>query len=137
MSVNKVILLGRLGQDPELKYTANSVAVTTVSIATSEKTKKGEETEWHSVVFFGKQAEAVGKYMTKGRYLFVEGRNKTKSWEDKDGNKKYKTEVIASSFNFVDSRAASDKEDRPQQSFTNADYKITAQPTMTHDDIPF
>ena len=137
MSVNKVILLGYIGRQPELKYTSTSKPVLELSLATSEKFKDKESTEWHTVVFWNKQAEVLSKFMSKGSLLYVEGKNKTKSWEDKDGKKRYKTEVIGTNFDFVGPRTNSDKQDKPQQSFTDTDFKIDTTPSLTHDDIPF
>ena len=144
MSVNKVILLGRLGKDPELKYTPSSKPVLELSLATTEKYKDKEETEWHTVVFWNKQAETLAKYLQKGSLLYVEGRNKTRSWE-KDGQKRYKTEVLGVSFQFVGSGAnSSASSDRSRQSVnsdvpkqTLANYKIDTSASMMHDDIPF
>ena len=109
MSINKVILIGRLGQDPELKYTPSGQAVSTLSLATSESWvdkggQKQERTEWHRVVVWGKSAENCSKYLAKGRQIFVEGRLQTRSW-DKDGQKHYTTEIIASTVQFLGSRA--------------------------------
>ena len=144
MSLNKVMLIGRLGKDPELKYTPNSKAVLELSLATTEKFKDKEETEWHTVVFWNKQAETLSKYLQKGSWLYVEGKNKTKSWE-KDGSKRYKTEVLGMSFQFIGNRATdsaptsrskqSVNSDVPKQTLAN--YKIESTPTMTADDIPF
>ena len=96
MSVNKVILLGRLGQDPELKYTPTGMAVCNFSLATSEKWKDKagqdqERTEWHRVVVWGKIAELCNQYLAKGRQAYLEGSLQTRSWDDKDGNKRYTT----------------------------------------------
>lgn len=96
--VNKVILLGRLGADPEVRYTSGGTAVAKFNLATSEtyKDKDGsrqEKTEWHRVVAFGKLGEICGEYLSKGKQVYVEGKLQTRSWEDKDGNKKYTTEV--------------------------------------------
>src|SRR5574340_1744344 len=98
--INKEILVGRLGKDPEVRYTPDGMMVTTFTMATDEqrKDKNGERvrtTEWHRIVTFGKLAEICGKYLTKGKLVFVEGRIQTRSWEDKDGNKRYTTEIIA------------------------------------------
>tara|TARA_Y100000114_G_scaffold35823_2_gene31368 strand:+ start:4833 stop:5249 length:417 start_codon:yes stop_codon:yes gene_type:complete len=138
MSVSKTILLGRLGADPELKYTPSSLAVTTIKLATNQKTKKGEETEWHTVVFFGKQAETVNQYMQKGRQIYVEGKNKTKTWE-KDGEKRSKTEIIADTFQFIGSRANSGVQaSGAAKSVAKTDnYKVSADIQNTFDDIPF
>src|SRR3990170_2050299 len=96
--VNKVILLGRLGADPEVRYTSGGTAVAKFNLATSETYKdkdgsKQEKTEWHRVVAFGKLGEICGEYLSKGKQVYVEGKLQTRSWEDKDGNKKYTTEV--------------------------------------------
>lgn len=96
--VNKVILVGRLGADPEVRYTSGGTAVAKFNLATSEtyKDKEGgkqEKTEWHRVVAFGKLGEICGEYLSKGKQVYVEGKLQTRSWDDKEGNKKYTTEV--------------------------------------------
>lgn len=107
-SVNKVILVGRLGQDPELKYTQSGQPVCNLSVATSEvwNDKNGqrqEKTEWHRVIVWGKPAENCAKYLGKGRLVYLEGRNETRSWEDKNsGEKRYATEVVANTVQFLD-----------------------------------
>jgi len=98
-SVNKVILLGNLGRDPETRYTTGGDAVTNLNIATSEQWKdksgeKQERTEWHRVVLFGRQAEIAGEYLKKGRSVYIEGRLQTKKYTDKDGVEKYSTEIV-------------------------------------------
>jgi single-strand DNA-binding protein len=104
--VNKVIILGRLGADPETKNISSGSTVTTFSLATSEAWKdregqKQERTEWHRVVVWGKLAEICGKYLAKGRQAFVEGRLQTRSWEDQQGNKRYTTEIVANNVQFI------------------------------------
>ena len=105
--VNKVILVGNLGQDPEVHSTNNGGQVTTISIATSEEWKdkssgeKQSKTEWHRVVFFGKLAEIAGQYLTKGSQVYVEGKLVTRKWQDKSGNDRYSTEVVVDGFNGV------------------------------------
>src|SRR4051812_37531132 len=99
-SVNKVILVGNLGRDAELRYTPGGAAVATLNLATTEAwNDKGgqrqEKTEWHRIVLWGKQAESLQEYLTKGKQLYVEGRLQTRQWDDKDGNKKYTTEIKA------------------------------------------
>ncbi|MBS0320062.1 MAG: single-stranded DNA-binding protein [Proteobacteria bacterium] len=99
-SVNKVILLGNLGRDPETRYTTGGDAVTNLRIATSEQWKdkngeKQEKTEWHQVVLFGRQAEIAGEYLKKGRSVYIEGRLQTRKYTDKEGVEKYSTEVVA------------------------------------------
>lgn len=100
--VNKVILVGRLGKDPEVKYMPSGGSVANVSIATSEQWKdkqsgeQKERTEWHNIVFYQQLAEIVGKYLTKGSEIYVEGSLRTRKWQDKNGNDRYTTEIIAS-----------------------------------------
>jgi single-strand DNA-binding protein len=100
MSVNKVILVGRLGQDPEARFTQGGTAVTNLRLATNESWKdqsgqRQERTEWHSVVAWGKLAEICSQYLSKGRQVYIEGRLQTRSWQDREGNKRYTTEVRA------------------------------------------
>jgi single-strand DNA-binding protein len=108
-SVNKVILVGNLGRDPETRYTADGAAITNISIATTRRYKDAsgqqqEETEWHRVAFFGRLAEIAGEYLRKGRSVYVEGRLRTRKWQDKDGNDKYTTEVVAENMQMLGSR---------------------------------
>jgi single-strand DNA-binding protein len=105
--VNKVILVGNLGQDPEVRYTPGGAAITTISIATSDSWKDKnsgqmqEKTEWHRVVFFGKLAEIAGEYLHKGSQVYVEGKLQTRKWQDKQGQDRYTTEVVVDGFNGV------------------------------------
>lgn len=99
-SVNKVLLIGNLGRDPETRHMPDGGAVTSISIATTESWKdkageKQEKTEWHRISFFGKLAEIAGEYLKKGSQVYVEGRLQTRKWQDKEGNDKYTTEIIA------------------------------------------
>ncbi len=108
-SVNKVILIGNLGRDPETRYMPDGGAVTNVSIATTETWKdkngdKQEKTEWHRVAFFGKLAEIAGEYLKKGSQVYVEGRLQTRKWQDKDGQDKYTTEIVANAMQMLGSR---------------------------------
>ncbi len=109
-SINKVILIGNLGRDPEIRYTPSGSAVCNVAIATSRSWKdktsgeKMEETEWHRVVFFDRMAEIAGEYLKKGRPVYVEGRLKTRKWTDKDGVEKYTTEVMADNMQLLGGR---------------------------------
>lgn len=109
-SVNKVIVLGNLGRDPELRYTPSGAAVCNVSIATTRNWKskdsgeRQEETEWHRVVFYDRLAEIAGEYLKKGRPVYVEGRLKTRKWQDKDGKDNYTTEVIAEQMQLLGGR---------------------------------
>ena len=109
-SVNKVIIVGNLGRDPEVRYTPNGAAICNVSVATTRSWKnkesgdKSEETEWHRVVFYDKLAEIAGEYLKKGRSVYVEGRLKTRKWQDKDGVEKYTTEIVATDMQMLGSR---------------------------------
>lgn len=156
MSVNKVILLGRLGQDPELKYTPNGNAVCNFSLATSESWtdkasgQKQEKTEWSRVVVWGKLAELCNQYLSKGRQAFVEGKLQTRSWDDANtGEKKYATEILANTVQFIGGQAegkapnanANANQGQPaqgQQPQKNMQqgYQAPAQ-DFASDDIPF
>ena len=109
-SINKVILIGNLGRDPEVRYTANGAAICNVTIATSRNWKdktsgeRQEETEWHRVVFNDRLAEIAGEYLRKGRPVYVEGRLKTRKWTDKDGVEKFTTEILADQMQLLGSR---------------------------------
>src|SRR5437868_12057596 len=108
-SVNKVILIGNLGRDPETRYMPDGGAITNISIATTENWKdkngdKQEKTEWHRVAFFGKLAEIAGEYLKKGSQVYVEGRLQTRKWQDKDGQDKYTTEIVANAMQMLGSR---------------------------------
>jgi single-strand DNA-binding protein len=111
-SVNKVILIGNLGRDPETRYTTGGDAVTNLNIATTETWKdksgeKQEKTEWHRVVLFGRQAEIAGEYLKKGRSVYIEGRLQTRKYNDKDGVEKYATEIVGDRMQLLGSREAS------------------------------
>ena len=109
-SVNKVILIGNLGRDPEVRYTANGAAICNAAIATSRSWKdktsgeRQEETEWHRVVFYDRLAEIAGEYLKKGKSVYIEGRLKTRKWTDKDGVERYTTEVIAQEMTMLGGR---------------------------------
>ena len=108
-SVNKVILVGNLGRDPETRYTTGGDAVTNIRVATTDTWKdkngeKQEKTEWHRVAFFGKLAEIAGEYLKKGSQVYVEGRLQTRKWQDKDGQDKYTTEIVANAMQMLGSR---------------------------------
>ena len=111
-SVNKVILVGNLGRDPETRYTTGGDAVTNIRLATTETWKdkageKQERTEWHNIVFYGRQAEIAGEYLKKGRQIYVEGRLQTRKWQDKEGQDRYTTEIIADRMQMLGSREGS------------------------------
>jgi single-strand DNA-binding protein len=116
MSLNRVFIMGNLGQDPELRYTPSQTPVVTMSVATTDVRsvdgQKQEQTEWHRVVVWGKQAENCAKYLKKGRTVFVEGKMQTRTWEDKNGGgKRYTTEVIANNVRFVGGGASRSEHD--------------------------
>ncbi|MEI6093008.1 MAG: single-stranded DNA-binding protein [bacterium] len=146
--VNKVIIVGRLGKDPEVRYTTNGQAVANFSVATSEnwtdKTsgQKQEKTEWHRIVVWGRLAELCRDYLKKGRQVYVDGRLQTRSWDDRDGTKKYTTEIIASTIQFLG--ASADKAEgthdgvdtvQPESSVPNFDSGMSA--PINDDEIPF
>tara|TARA_B100000925_G_C22006036_1_gene473729 strand:+ start:1335 stop:1793 length:459 start_codon:yes stop_codon:yes gene_type:complete len=152
MSVNKVIILGRLGQDPELKYTPGGAAVCNFSLATSESWtdksgQKQEKTEWHRIVVWGKLAELCNQYLTKGRQAFVEGKLQTRSWDDNNGQKRYMTEINASTVQFIGGASATTGQREqvphsadnaaPSDMGQNQDYTVTSDSSFTADDIPF
>lgn len=141
MSVNKVILLGRLGQDPDLKYTPGGQAVCNFSVATTaswtdKSGQKQEKTEWTRVVVWGKLAELCNQYLSKGRQAFVEGKLQTRSWDDKDGTKRYTTEVLASTVQFPGGTSGGSKNEG-QQSGSQEEYQVQNEANYPADDIPF
>jgi single-strand DNA-binding protein len=114
--INKAILIGRLGKDPDVRYTPDGTMVTTFRLATDEqwKDKNGEKvqrTEWHQIVTYRKLAEICGNYLVKGKLVFIEGRIQTRSWEDKEGVKRYTTEIIANDMKMLDSKGQNKTED--------------------------
>ena len=139
--INKVILIGRLGSDPEVRYTPSGVAVANFSIATSEEWtdkdsgEKKERTEWHRIVAWRRLGEICGEYLSKGRQVYVEGRLQTRSWDDRDGNKKYTTEIVASDIQFLGSRDTSDG-GRPSGG-GGGGFQGAPGPGPEDDDIPF
>ena len=138
MSVNKVILVGRLGKDPEVRYSNNGNAITNFNLATSRvyKNKQGEkvdETEWHRCVSFGRTAEVCGEYLHKGSLIYVEGRLQTRDWEDKDGNKRWTTEIIIDNMRMLGS-----KNDRSGSSAESSGNPFDKGPSdIPDDDVPF
>ena len=103
-NLNKAILIGRLGQDPELRHTQNNMAVCNFSLATSDTYKEQERTEWHRIVVWGRQAEIAAKYLAKGRLVYVEGRLQTREYNDRDGNQRRSTEIVARDIQFLGGR---------------------------------
>ena len=140
MSVNKAILIGNLGKDPEVRFTANGKAVARFPIATSEVCTDGEgnrqeRTEWHNIIVWGKQGETCGQYLAKGRQVFVEGSIRSRTYDDKSGNKRYITEIVAQRVRFLGggggTRAAMEPEAEP------AGESAPGQAPPADDDIPF
>ena len=166
--INKVILVGRLGKDPEVKAISNDLMVANFSIATSEQWKdkqtgeRKERTEWHRVVLYSRLAELAGQYLTKGQQVYIEGKLQTREWEDKDGNKRYTTEIVGTTMQFLDNkreaadgyeqasgpaaRAAAVSASKTTPAAPQAPYQPKPKPTgyapppepsMNDDDIPF
>ena len=145
-SVNKVILVGNLGRDAELRYTPGGAAVATLNLATTEvwNDKGGqrqEKTEWHRIVLWGKQAESLQEYLTKGKQIYVEGRLQTRQWDDKDGNKRYTTEIKADRITLLGGgggggRGASMERGGAAMSHAGGGDEPPMEP-ITDDDIPF
>jgi single-strand DNA-binding protein len=139
--INKVILIGRLGSDPEVRYTPSGVAVANFSIATSEEWKdkdsgeRRERTEWHRIVAWRRLGEICGEYLSKGKQVYIEGRLQTRDWEDRDGNKRYTTEIIASDVQFLGTRDSSEPA-RPRGS-SSTDIQGMPPQGPGDDDIPF
>lgn len=146
--VNKVILVGNLGRDPEVRYSPNGQAVANVTIATSDSWKdknsgeKQERTEWHRIVFFGRLAEIAGEYLKKGAQVYVEGRLQTRKWQDKDGHDRYTTEIVANEMQMLGSRSGAGAPSEPAvesaaaPSGARSGAKATAGADFD-DDIPF
>ena len=141
-SVNKVILVGNLGRDAELRYTPGGAAVATLSMATTEvwNDKAGqrqERTEWHRVVLWGKSAESLTEYLTKGKQIYVEGRLQTRQWDDKDGNKRYTTEIRSDRIVLLSGGGGRGAPvDRGEGAGVQATSPEPSEP-LTDDDIPF
>lgn len=133
-SLNRVILIGNLGKDPDIKYSQAGLAIVNFSLATTEKIKEEQKTEWHNIVVFGKLAEVCGKYLSKGKQVYIEGRIQTEEWTDKDGVKRYTTKIIANQMIMlgVKGEEKSDvKEDKHQKEMKA--YESQKQ----DDDLPF
>lgn len=144
--INKVILIGNLGKDPEVRYMPSGGAVTNITLATSETWKdktsgdSKEQTEWHRVVFFNRLAEIAGEYLKKGSKVYIEGKLRTRKWQDKDGQDKYMTEIVADEMQMLDSRGgASSSLDAPKSDNRNSSHSEPAPAGIDdfNDDIPF
>ena len=144
-SVNKVILVGNLGRDAELRYTPGGAAVATLNLATTEvwNDKGGqrqEKTEWHRIVLWGKQAESLQEYLTKGKQIYVEGRLQTRQWDDKDGNKRYTTEIKADRITLLGGGGGGGRGasmDRGGAPMSHGGGDEPPMEPITDDDIPF
>jgi single-strand DNA-binding protein len=139
-SVNKVILVGRLGKDPEVKYTQTGVPVARFTIATDESWKdqggeKQQRTEWHNIVAWRKLAEICGQYLNKGKLVYIEGRLQTRSWEDKEGNKRYTTEVQADNMVMLSARTDEARQEKGVAAAASSNSGFEAE--ITDDDVPF
>ena len=147
--INKVILVGNLGNDPDIRYTAGGAAVANISVATTDSWKdkeSGEQqdrTEWHPVVFFGRLAEIVGEYLKKGSQVYLEGRLQTRKWQDKSGNDRYTTEIVANDMQMLGGRAGggmgNNEQSAPPMSNNapSANAAPAADNDFVDDDIPF
>jgi len=138
--VNKAIIVGTLGQDPEIRYTANGSAVANISVATNESWKDKqtgeaqERTEWHRIVMFGRLAEIAQQYLKKGSQAYFEGRIQTRKWQDQSGNDRYSTEIVANEMQMLGGRAPMESDSQPQSRPAPAE---TAPMDDGFDDIPF
>ena len=138
--LNKCMIIGRLGADPEMRYTANGSAVTNFNVATSRnytnsQSERVEETEWFSVVAWNRLAETCAQYLAKGRQVYVEGRMQTRSWEGQDGQKRYKTELIAQTVQFLGGR---NENEAPAEGFTpGMPVGADTEGDLNPDDLPF
>jgi single-strand DNA-binding protein len=158
MSVNKVILVGRLGRDPETRYTSGGQAVANFSVATDEsyKDKNGERqkrTEWHKIVVWGKQAEIAQQYLKKGSLIFIEGRIQSREWQDKEGQKRTSFEIVATNFRMLGGRGdgmaagagagagggthAAGRSDDYEHAAASEDFAAPSGPEINDEDIPF
>jgi len=138
-SVNKVILLGRLGADPDLSYTKDNLAICKFSLATSAYVKGEEQTQWTNIVLFDKNAKNAGEWLKKGSQVYIEGRLQTRKYEDKDGKQQYWTEVLASFMQFVDKRneASGDQADTSAEQPSRSAPAAAKKEDDFDDDIPF
>ncbi|MEJ2544267.1 MAG: single-stranded DNA-binding protein [Calditrichaceae bacterium] len=144
-TVNKVILIGRLGKDPDMRYTPSGTAVANFSMATNSAFKDSDgnwqdKTEWHNIVTFGRTAEIAGEYLKKGKLVYIDGRLQTSSWEDQNGQKRYKTEVVAGELQLIGSRG--DGESSSDKASGETEEEVPATEDMPpaneeEDDLPF
>jgi single-strand DNA-binding protein len=145
--INKVILIGNLGADPDVRYTASGAAVSNINLATTESWRdresgeQQEKTEWHRVVFFGRLAEIVAEYLRKGSQVYVEGRLQTRKWQDKEGNDRYTTEIVANEMQMLGGRPGggdySQSASRPAPVAEEKSSSAPQEGDFVDDDIPF
>jgi single-strand DNA-binding protein len=140
-AVNKAIILGNLGRDPEVRYTSDGKAVTNFSVATTEKWKdrdgnSQERTEWHRVVVFDRLGEVCGEYLSKGSSVYVEGYLRTRSWDDREGNKRYTTEIVGRTVQFLSPRGESGRKGGGAPPAED-DFAYEEGAGLTDDDVPF
>jgi len=140
-SLNKVMLIGNLGKDPEVRFTASGQAVASFSLATSEKFKgksgeMEERTEWHNITLWGKLAEIAGEYLSKGKTIYIEGRLQTRKWQDKSGNDRYTTDIVGDKMQMLSAKGerSGGGDSSSAQKSTAASYE---EPPFQDDDIPF
>ncbi|HOD66176.1 MAG TPA: single-stranded DNA-binding protein [candidate division Zixibacteria bacterium] len=142
MGVNKAILIGRLGKDPELKYTASGRPVTTFTLATTERWtnqegQKQEQTTWHNIVAWGRPAEIMNEYLAKGREVYIEGRIVNRSYDDKDGNKRHISEIVVQNFQFIGSGREGGGQGGGERAPAAEDAAAPEGAAPAEDDLPF
>jgi len=146
--MNKVMLIGRLGKDPEVRYMANGDAVANITLATAEKWKDKsgtmqERTEWHTLVMYKRSAEIAGQYLAKGSQIYVEGKIQTRKWQDKEGKDRYSTEIVVQSFEMLGTKATVGSGDKPasqqdlEQMSPSAADNASLPSGIFDDDVPF
>ena len=141
--VNKAIVVGNLGNDPEIRYAANGSAIASISVATSERWKdknsgeQQERTEWHRIKLFGRQAELAGEYLKKGSQVYIEGRIQTSKYQDKDGNDRWSTEIVAREMTFLGGRGGSGGGDSQSASSASPPQRDSGPSGDFDDDLPF
>lgn len=140
--VNKAIIVGNLGRDPEVRFTPSGKAVAKFTVATSERWtdqqgQRQERTEWHNIIVWGKQAETCGQYLSKGRQVYVEGRISNRSYDDKDGNKRYITEIIARDVRFLGGGGGAGRAQESGFTAPAGEDAAPPAPPASDDDIPF
>lgn len=142
-SLNKVMLIGNLGKDPELRHTASGMAVATFSIATSERFRNKQtnewekKTEWHNIVLWDKQATLAGQYLTKGSTIYVEGKLQTRKWQDKSGNDRYSTEIVGNTIEFLSTKGDVARTSSGETPFASSSTTGYDEQPIQEDDIPF